>query len=340
MNKNTILLTIAVIGVLLTGVLIFTNKNLNQFSFFKSGFGLSNDAIAKKSLDYLNTTVLAGQSQATLVSVSEESGLVKMKIKIGSNDYDSYATRDGKLLFPQAFAMESAVAHQPNENNQASSAQTCDSLKKTDKPLVEAYVVSKCPFGLQMQRIMADVVKSAPFLSQFMKVRYMGSISNGAITAMHGDAEARENLRQICIRDEQNTKYWDYISCHIKAGDTAGCEKTAGIDAAKLSGCISDKNRGLVYAKEDFDLANKYNVSGSPTLISNGDAVSEFSFGGRTPDALKSIVCCSSSSQPEVCSTKLSTTEAATSFSAAYSSGGSSGSENSGANGASCAPVQ
>jgi len=326
-------------GIIITGVLIFTNQNPSQFSFLKLG-GLSNDAIAKKSIDYLNTSVLAGQQQASLVNVSEESGLVKMKIKIGTKDYDSYATKDGKLLFPQALIIESAVSHQPNKNNQASSDQTCDSLKKTDKPAVEAYIVSKCPFGLQMQRILADVVTNAPTLAQNIKVRYIGSVSGNTITAMHGEAEAKENLRQICIRDEQNTKYWNYISCHIKAGDTAGCEKTAGVDSAKLNACISDSNRGVAFAKVDFDLANKYNVQGSPTLIANESQVSEFSFGGRTADALKSIVCCSSSSQPGVCLTKLNTVEAAASFSKTYDSSGSSENGNSGANGESCAPAQ
>ena len=120
-DRNMLFVGIAIIAIVATGVLIFTNKNLNQFSFFKSGFGLSNDAIAKKSLDYLNTTVLAGQSQATLVSVSEESGLVKMKIKIGTSEYDSYVTKDGRFLFPQAFDMLNAKisnAQSQNTNSQ------------------------------------------------------------------------------------------------------------------------------------------------------------------------------------------------------------------------------
>jgi hypothetical protein len=40
-----------------------------------------------------------------------------------------------------------------------------------------------------------------------MKARYIGTVSGTTITAMHGEAEAKENLRQICIREEQSTKY-------------------------------------------------------------------------------------------------------------------------------------
>jgi len=266
LNKNTILLGIAALGIIVTGALIYINQNPNQFPFLN--FGMSNDAIAKKSLDYLNTTVLAGQAQASLVGVSEESGLVKIKIKVGTSEYDSYATKDGKLLFPQAFNLEPATSQQGNQNNQNAAVQTCETLPKTDKPQLEAYVVSRCPYGLQMQRMMADAIKNIPDLANYVKVRYIGSVSGNTITSMHGEAEAKENLRQICIRDEQASKYWGYISCQMKASGTeASCEKSTGVNSAKLNSCISDPNKGVTYAKEDFDLAAKYNVSGSPTLV-------------------------------------------------------------------------
>jgi len=121
-DKKVMFIGIAIIVIVIAGVLIFTNKNLNQFSFLKLG-GLSNDAIAKKSIDYLNTNVLAGQQQASLVNVSEESELVKMKIKIGTNEYDSYATKDGRFLFPQAFDMlnvKTSGAQSKNTNSQPS----------------------------------------------------------------------------------------------------------------------------------------------------------------------------------------------------------------------------
>ena len=135
---------------------------------------------------------------------------------------------------------------------------------------------------------------------------------------MHGPAEATENLRQICLREEQPAKYWPYVSCQMKEGETSACEVPSGVDSSKLATCISDSARGLAYAKKDFDLNSKYQVKGSPTLILNGGAISEFDFGGRTSDALKSVICNGFISQPDVCSTKLNTAKAATSFSLTY----------------------
>jgi hypothetical protein len=192
-----------------------------------------------------------------------------------------------------------------------------------------------------MQRAFADAVKNIPALATDVKIRYIGSISNGTISSMHGPEEAAENLRQICIREEQPSKFWSYISCYMQKttataasgmplGDSTGCQASTGVDTAKLASCVSDPTRGLAYAQKDFDLGTKYNVQGSPTLILNGAPVSETDYGGRTSDAVKSMVCAGSKTQPSFCSTKLNTAEASVSFSATYSTG--SGSSASAAN--------
>jgi hypothetical protein len=338
-NRNTILIGVAVIAIVITGVLIFAKSNIG-FSL-PNIFGMSDNQVGKRAVDYINNNQLS-QTPASLVSVSEESGLVKVKIKIGDSEFDSYATKDGKLLFPQAFDMSPATDSASTDNAAGASSiltpeEAAAAITKTDKPMLDAYIVARCPFGLQMQRMMADAIKSVPALAQYMKVRYIGSVSGNTITAMHGDAEAQENLRQICIRDEQPAKYWSYVACQMKTGDTAGCQTSTGVNAAQLNACVSDPARGIADAQKDFDLSAQYKVSGSPTLILGGKSVSEFNFGGRTSDAVKSIVCAAFNSQPSFCSTKINTAEAAASFSATYSSSTATAAGSSGAN---CAPAQ
>ena len=335
-NKNSLLIGIAVIGVIITGVLIFASSGTGfSLSNLNLGFGESNDQIAKKAVEYINSNGLSTET-VSLVGVSEESGLIKIKIKIGEKEFDSYISKDGKLLFP-ATPIDMSAKKDDGTGSTATgpTPQTCDSLNKTDKPQLEAYVVSRCPYGIQMQRVLADVVKNAPALDSNIIVRYMGSIVDGKVTAMHGDAEAQENLRQICIREEQHSKYWAYVSCQMKAGDTTGCEKSTGVDSAKLSSCISNSNKGLAYAKVDFDLTDKNKVEGSPTLILDGVQVSESDFGGRSTEGLKSMICCASKTKPGICSITLNTAEAAASFSETYA-----GTGNSGSAGTECAPAQ
>ncbi len=348
-NKNTILVIIAVVGIVITGGLIYADSNPN-FSL-PTIFGISNDKIAQKAIDYINNNNLS-ETPASYVSAVGESGIVKIKIKIGETEFDSYATKDGRLLFPQAFDMSGQESSGDTaQNSDTGSGQTAEeilaAIKKSDKPVVDAFVVSRCPFGLQMQRMIADAISSVPTLAQYVNVKYIGDVSGSTITSMHGDAEAQENLRQICIREEQPTKYWNYVSCQMKSGDTAGCQISTGVSSSQLNSCISTASRGIAYAQKDFDLANQYGVSGSPTLIVNGAETSEFAsdnssvFGSsRSSDEMKTIVCDASNTKPSFCSTKLNTAQAATSFSATYGSAGATTGGDSGATGANCDPVQ
>jgi thioredoxin 1 len=197
--------------------------------------------------------------------------------------------------------------------------QACANMTKSDKPLLEAFVVSRCPFGLQMQRVLAKMVSKLPQLKDYLKVRYIGSVSNNTIISMHGDEEAQENLRQICFLEEQPDKYWDYVSCYMKEGKSSDCQKSSSIDEGKLSACRKDSSRGLTYAQKDFDLANKSKITGSPTLTMNGKIVSEFDFAtattsGRSPEALKELLCCGFDKEPSFCTQQLNRTQAITMF--------------------------
>lgn len=197
--------------------------------------------------------------------------------------------------------------------------QACANITKSDKPLLEAFVVSRCPFGLQMQRIMAEIVSKSPQAKDYLTVRYIGSVSNSTITSMHGDEEAQENLRQVCIREEQPEKYWDYIGCYMIEGKSADCLKSSAIDESKLGACMKDSSHGLAYVQKDFDLAEKFNITGSPTLTLNDEIVSEFDFAtdtinGRSPEALKELLCCGFNKEPSFCSLQLNKSSAITMF--------------------------
>jgi hypothetical protein len=160
-----------------------------------------------------------------------------------------------------------------------------------------------------------------------MKVRYIGAVSGNTITSMHGDEEAQENLRQICIRDEQSDKYWAYVGCFMKAGDDKGCLTSTGVDTSKVNSCMSDASRGVAYAQKDFDKNTEFNIQGSPTLVLNNSIIDETSFGGRSSDGVKKMVCGGFNSPAGFCSTTLNTASAASSYSETYEGAGSQNSD-------------
>ena len=317
---NKVNLSWILITLMIAAFLIGYGKMNSGGSFFNSFGSQKAEGTIEKALDFVNTNMLDG-SEAVLVSFSEESGVYKFKMKIDEEEeYDSYLTKDGKILFPSGISIV-----QPEENTTTTVGEkiTCEDINKTKDPILEAFVVSKCPFGVQMQRIFNEMVKNIPQIASYIKIEYMGAIEGGKITAMHGDEEAQENLRQICLREEQPNNFWAYIDCHIKEGNVDSCLQTAQVDINKLASCLTNGNRGLAYAEKDFVNQNKYEVTGSPTLILDGVRVSEFDFGGRTAEAVKTILCCSFQDKPEFCDTVLSTESANASFSPTYSSTGS-----------------
>lgn len=188
---------------------------------------------------------------------------------------------------------------------------------KTDKPKVELFIMSYCPYGLQMQKAYLPVMNLLGKKSD-MDIKWVNYI-------MHEKQEIDENNVQYCIQKEQNDKYLTYAQCFTANGGSEACRKTANINENKLKNCIStiDKKFGItdgynnkstwlsgyypLYKVHD-ELNKKYGIQGSPTLVINGQEIQNVS---RTPEAIKQIVCESFTNMPNECNTILSSVASA-----------------------------
>ncbi len=327
-NKTPILVVLGLVGVFL----------LIKIVTMQSGQSIS--AIKEKVLPNTIKKVLGNPDQKFKInSVKENSGVYEFELELQGNTnqkYTSYITKDGKILFTSGIKVD--------ELNKQNSAQptpqkklSCNDLPKAEEPNLTAYIVADCPFGLQMQRVIKKALEESPDLSGALNVKYIGSVQNGKITSMHGDKEAQENLKQICVREEQKDLYWPYVSCYMKEGKSEDCTTTAGVNKTNLDACIKDPQRGLAYAQKDFDTADSLKIGGSPTLLlNNTQIVSEFDFGGRNANSLKDIICCGSSVKGDYCGKSLSKTDMATSYSLTDEAPAGNG----GTNAANCGPTQ
>jgi hypothetical protein len=255
----------------------------------------------------------------TVRNLKEMNGVYEFELVFDNNGteqpYTSYITKDGKILFTSGTKLDAKTAAPAAAGQAQQKKLTAADLKKGDGKLT-AFVVSMCPYGLQTQRLWVKAMDEQPELSKYLDVKYIGSVTDGKIVSMHGEQEAQENHRQICIREEQSDTYYPYTSCYMKAGKTDECLASTGVDTAKVNACMADATRGVAYAKKDFDLATKLGVSASPTLVLNGSqTVSEFDFGGRVADAIKQLVCGGSKNAPAFCTKALSKDDVAVAFS-------------------------
>lgn len=287
--------------------------------------GLISQDAANKAIKYINEQVLNGKANASLIDITEESGLYKIHILIGQNEYYSFVSKDGKLLFEQGIYME--------ESEAGDKGNALTEVPKSDRPDVKIFVMSYCPYGLQAEKMMLPVYELLDDKID-IGIYFVDYV-------MHGKQELDENLRQYCIQQEEESKYLDYLSCFIEEGNCDSCLSEAGIDLVKLNSCmaITDSTYNVTgqynnsstwlngyYPIFDVqkDLNEQYGVRGSPTIVINGKIVN---ITPRTPENLKQAVCSAFNSSPAECSQTLSNEVPSAGFEET-SNGSKSGSEN------------
>jgi len=256
--------------------------------------------------------------------LKETSGIYEFQLTLkdqNNQKFISYITKDGKILFISGIKTDELLKNQTT-TSQTTKKLTCNDLKKSSQPKLTAYVMANCPYGLQMQRVFKNIINTNAYAKDNLRVEYIfnqnSNFETGELDALHGKEEAQENLRQICIREEQTTLYWPYVSCYMqKENNSENCLNQVGVNTISLDQCLTDKNRGLKYAKKDFENTKKLGIAGSPTLVLNDtQIVSEFDFGGRNPNTIKEILCCSSDKKLAYCNEEFSKDDVAVSFSA------------------------
>lgn len=97
LNKNFIPIAIIMAGALIAGAFIYMDK--------KEGSALSSQEAAEKAIAFINQSIEENVT-ASLLDVTEEAGLYRIHLKVAETEYNSYITKDGKLLFPNAFNLE------------------------------------------------------------------------------------------------------------------------------------------------------------------------------------------------------------------------------------------
>jgi len=135
-GKNLIVFVIALALLVVAGTFVFMNQRKAKESITEGV--LSPQQIAEKAINFLNQNKqrfgLPEGITASLINVVEEDGVYKIHLKIGEEEYDSYVTKGGKLLFPQAIDLEEAPIAQASgaETSQPSSENTVSPEELTE----------------------------------------------------------------------------------------------------------------------------------------------------------------------------------------------------------------
>ena len=269
---------------------------------FMGGSELSKEEAGVQVVQFVNKELLQGQATAKLESVTEEGDLYNVKLTVSGQEVNSYVTKDGELFFPQG--MKTSISL-PTAGDTTQPSAPAD-VVKSDKPVVELFVMSHCPYGTQAEKGILPVVNLLGDKIDFeLKFVYY---------AMHGQTEIDEQLKQICIKEEQNDKFNDYLACFLEDGDTDRCLAEVSINVAKMESCVAktdaqykvtelfkDKSTWLSGNYPLFNVHKadneKYGVGGSPTLVINGEQASS----ARSPAAYLATICAAFNEAPKEC---------------------------------------
>jgi hypothetical protein len=299
----------AIMGILVIIILILAANTLTSTG--GRTLVVSPAVCSETAIDYVNTNLVSAGEAVTLINITDNKNIYTIWSRYQGRDLPIYATRDCSLLFTNAFTMNAAAA----------TPVPTRSPKKSERPVADLYVMAFCPYGTQAETVMRPVVDLLGAKAD-ISVRYITTV-NGAtvdtVDSLHGPAEAREDLRQLCIMRSYPTQYWNYLAAfngqcypvwqNATLLDT--CRKnvtaTLGIDLPAVDTCSISSDSITLLGLDEVE-AESNGATASPTLLVNGVPYT----GARTPEGYKQAICNSFNTAPAECNTTLSSASAAT----------------------------
>lgn len=142
-----------------------------------------------------------------------------------------------------------------------------------NKVKVEFYVMSQCPYGVQVETAIAPVLEQMSDGIDFQLNYIAKETAPGVFQSLHGDKEVKGNIVQLCAKSYYPDKYVNFITCQNKDVQNVGtnwltCAQENGMDSDKLKKCLeSDEGVGLMRTSLQRTMVR--GATGSPTIYIN-----------------------------------------------------------------------
>lgn len=269
-----------------------------------------------KTKTFIEENLVQPGTEIKIKEATEEKGLYKIVISLEEQEIESYITKDGKQFFPQV--LDIAEIEEQTEAMVEGEQAAQKEIPKQEKPVVEAFIMSYCPYGTQIQKGLLPVVDllKDKIDFDFKFVDY----------AMHEKEEIDENLVQYCMNQINQSKYYQYLGCFLVDGNSESCLASSGFNKNQIDQCVNTTDNEYQITAKYNDKENwggqyppfnvqkednqKYSVKGSPTLIINGtEALSS-----RDAQSLLTTICDGFEEAPAECQQELSSAAPAPGF--------------------------
>ena len=322
MNKFNVRLLISVVAVLLIGLgggyLVAEKINLGSKPEKIDANILSMEDISKKVVDFIKE--MGGSSEEMPVEVLEitdaRDNLYRLKLSVNGQNFISYITKDGNLLFPEFVDMNPPKSR---------------TIPLSEKPIVDLFVMSFCLAGNQAEDLMKPVVDLLGSVADFNLHYIIYSdyqsedfclSSEQKYCSMHRTAEVNQDIRELCVAEYQPDKLWNFVDEINKRTTAEKVEEEwetiamdLGLNIDEIKRCqeeegtiLLDREIGLTNQEypvqdpskhqRDGEYGFEEDIQGSPTLVVNGMIYD----GERSTKGYKDAICEAFENVPSVCS--------------------------------------
>lgn len=299
---------------LVLAVLVVTGCSRPLIPLKGSSGDLGKDEVKTKLETFINENLMQPGMKAEVKNVVSENGLYKATVSVGEGqEIDSYITKDGKIFFPDAINVEEIEKKvqemKAQQQNADATADVQKEIPKTDKPTVDLYVMSFCPFGNKAEDTLKSVYDLLKNKVNF-NFHYIVTIDGDNVTSLHGEKEVAQNEREACVlKNYGKDKWFSFVSyVNSNCGSDGACweagAKSVGVDSIKISACVG--SQGVALMKENGKASVAAGANGSPTMIVNG-VTSKVVYQYGNSETYKQEICGAFKKAPAECSKTLST---------------------------------
>jgi hypothetical protein len=315
-KKNPWMISTIVLGIiaLILLILVFRGGGI-------TGNVISADVAGERLIEFASSQ----GADATLVGVNDNGEFYEVIVSINGQNLPLYVTKDGEFFTQALIPLTGDVVNQQQQQ------QPSIEVPKSDKPEVELYVFTYCPYGTQAEKGIVPVLKLLGDKIDF-KLRQVGAMHDPRGCSGTACYESLEAKRQLCIEKEYPTKLLDYINEFALDAEIGNCRgddtcvtplidklyAELGISKAKVDACIETDSE-LLYSAE-LENSGAQGVSGSPTLIINGEKVQS----SRDSASYLETICSAFNTAPAECDEVLSSASPSPGFGASTTTGSAS----------------
>lgn len=274
-----------VLGILLIVLLYF---NLSGGSAGKVGNEVSINKAADEAVDYINNYLLQPGTSAALNSKTDVGDLYNLEMDIGGRPYDSYITKDGRLLFPSAVDLTEVPDTPPAQAAEAVKVDIGvddDSIKgDVDAPVtIIEFSDFECPFCTRFyENTLPQIIK------EYVDTGKARFVYRDFPLGFHPNAQKAAEAAECA--GEQG-KYYEMHDKLFDDGVSGGVEgfkgyaADIGLDSVEFDECL-DSGEMESEVKKDMADGQQAGVSGTPGFFINDVLVS----GAQPFEAFEQII--------------------------------------------------